>query len=42
VVSFVRGAWGGRTPAAGNGRSGEGDAPITDPSSDQVIILKMR
>jgi len=41
VLSFVRGAWGN---GAGAVTSGQVKAlrPVTDPSSDRVIILKMR
>ncbi|MDB5407050.1 MAG: putative cytochrome c [Rhodospirillales bacterium] len=41
VLSFVRGAW-GNGAAAVTADQVKAMRPITDPSSDQVIILKMR
>ena len=41
VLSFVRGAWDNGTPPVTAGQV-KALRPVTDPSSDQVIILKMR
>jgi mono/diheme cytochrome c family protein len=41
VLSFVRGAWGNGASAVTSGRV-KALRPVTDPSSDRVIILKMR
>ncbi len=41
VLSFVRGAWGNNAGAVSPDRVKQ-LRPITDPSSDQVIVLKMR
>ena len=41
VLSFVRGAWGNDAGAVSSDRVKQ-LRPITDPSSDQVIVLKMR
>jgi mono/diheme cytochrome c family protein len=41
VLSFVRGAW-GNGAAAVSADQVKAMRPITDPSSDQVVILKMR
>jgi alcohol dehydrogenase (quinone), cytochrome c subunit len=41
VLSFVRGAWGNEVPAV-TANQVKALRPVTDPSSDQVIILKMR
>ena len=41
VLSFVRGAWGNGTPPVTTGQV-KALRPVTDPSSDQVVILKMR
>jgi mono/diheme cytochrome c family protein len=41
VLSFVRGGWGnGATPVTAD--QVQALRPVTDPSSDRVIILKMR
>ena len=41
VLSFVRGAWGNDGGAVSSDQVKK-LRPITDPSSDQVIVLKMR
>jgi mono/diheme cytochrome c family protein len=41
VLSFVRGAWGNGTPPVAPGQV-KALRPVTDPSSDEIIILKMR
>jgi len=41
VLSFVRNGWGNKTPAVTQDQVAK-LRPITDPSSDRVIILKMR
>jgi mono/diheme cytochrome c family protein len=41
VLSFVRGAWGNNAAAVSTDEVKK-LRPITDPSSDQVIVLKMR
>ena len=41
VLSFVRGAW-GNGAAAVTTKQVQRLRPITDPSSDRVIVLKMR
>jgi mono/diheme cytochrome c family protein len=41
VLSFVRDAWGNKAPAVPSDQVKK-LRPVTDPSSDQVIVLKMR
>jgi alcohol dehydrogenase (quinone), cytochrome c subunit len=41
VLSFVRGSWGNDAGAVSTDRVKK-LRPATDPSSDQVIVLKMR
>jgi mono/diheme cytochrome c family protein len=41
VLSFARGAWGNSAEAVSTDQVKK-LRPITDPSSDQVIVLKMR
>jgi mono/diheme cytochrome c family protein len=41
VLSFVRGAW-GNNAAAVSADDVKKLRPVTDPSSDEVIVLKMR
>jgi mono/diheme cytochrome c family protein len=41
VLSFVRGAWGNNAQAVSTDQVKK-LRPVTDPSSDQVIVLKMR
>jgi alcohol dehydrogenase (quinone), cytochrome c subunit len=41
VLSFVRGAWGNGAPAVTTAEVAK-LRPVTDPSSDRVIVLKMR
>jgi mono/diheme cytochrome c family protein len=41
VLSFVRGAWGNGATAVATEQVAK-LRPVTDPSSDRVIVLKMR
>ncbi|HWE74412.1 MAG TPA: cytochrome c, partial [Stellaceae bacterium] len=41
VVSFIRNAWGDGAPAV-TANAVKKLRPVTDPSSDHVIVLKMR
>jgi mono/diheme cytochrome c family protein len=41
VLSYVRSAWGNHTQAVSSDQVKK-LRPVTDPSSDQVIVLKMR
>ena len=41
VLSFVRAGWGNGAPAVATDQV-KALLPVTDPSSDRVIILKMR